>query len=229
MVVSALAQPCSALPSPTASVKPLCSDCDALSLSASPSVFLSVRACSRSLVCVQVREVHAPPPAHPTKQYQIDIKTAWPATSAVRGAVDYCASVRALHLYRCTVPWLTYSIRTAKRRVVDQSGRNIIASRDSREVILATCLSPLRLHLPHFFRTLLHLAAPAPGPRACTRTFCSLPPAHCTLHLATQRRLSNRGPMSLPSTLPKILACIYEYGVQHGTALQQYAQYGCSV
>ncbi|KAG6356954.1 hypothetical protein INS49_014829 [Diaporthe citri] len=35
--------------------------------------------------------------------------------------------------------------------------------------------------------------------------------------------------MSLPSTLPKILACIYKYGVQHGTALQQYAQYGCSV
>lgn len=114
-------------------------------------------------------------------------------------------------LYPRTVPRLTHQSGQPNAGVVDQSGRNIIASRDSREAIPAACLSPsASAPAPAtLFRTLLHPAAP--GPHACTRTFCTLhhAAAPCTLHLATQRRPSNRGPMSLPSTPPKILACIY--------------------
>lgn len=112
-----------------------------------------------------------------------------------------------LALYPRTVPWLTYPSGQPGAGVVDQSGRNIIASWDSREVIPATCLSPLPLHLPHPSTTCCSLLHPAaPWPSRLQSQF--LHPAPCT-HLATQRRLSNRGPMFLPSTLPKILACIY--------------------
>lgn len=99
--------------------------------------------------------------------------------------------------------------------VVDQSGRNIIASRDSREVIPATCLSPLRLHLPHFFRTLLHPAANlhlALAPALAPSAPCPLQP-NAAFRIAA--------PCPSRRHYPRSWHASTKYGVQHGTALQQ--------
>ena len=120
--------------------------------------------------------------------------------SAVRGLVDYCASVRRLvPAYRSQAH---SSIRAAKRRCgrpkrKEHYRKPGLSRGHPCNLSVASASSPAPATLIH---TLLHPAAP--GPHACTRT-------SCTLHHATQRRLSNRGPMSLPSTPPKILACIY--------------------
>lgn len=132
-----------------------------LSLSPSPFVFLIVRACLRVYLCASKVEGGGPPPpqpqppAHPTRQYQTR-GLVWPATSAVRGTVDYRASVRASPLYPRTVPWLHLSIRTARRRCGRPKRKEHYrkAGTLARSSLRPAC-PPLRaLHLPHFFRTL---------------------------------------------------------------------------
>lgn len=192
-MVSALAQPCCALPSPTVSAQSLCSNYDVLSLPLYPShfVFLIVRACLRVyFLCATRVEGGAPPPppqppAHPTGQYQTG-RLVWPATSAVRGTVDHRASVRASPLYPRTVPWLHLSIRTARRRCGRPKRKEHYRKPGlSRGHPCDLLVPPSALCTCHTSSAPCPLHPAAPGPRACTRNSCTLQsaPTLATLHL----------------------------------------------
>lgn len=238
-MVSALAQPCCALPSPTASALcPLPGLCAAAAMSSRPpssSLLLSVRgrvgAWARE--CVQV--VGAPPsPAHPTKRHQT-----WHGDCV---ASHVCSSrygglpcIRPSPLYPRTVhrpARLTHPSGQPGAGALDQSGRNIIASRDSREAIPAACLSPLLLHLPHPSSPCCTLLLAAPCSTWPSRLHSHLlRPAPCTLHPPCNPTPPFESRPHVPpvdTTQDPGMHLRYRYGLQHGTAVQ-HAQYGDSV
>lgn len=151
-----------------------------LSLHHSPPPCFSphVSACARARACDARGGGQPPATAHPAKQYQSSrqLRVASYVCSSQCGRL-LCADMSPL--YPRTVPMFTHPSGQPNKGVVDQSGRNIIAGRDSREVIPASCLSFYASAPATLFRSLLHLSAPA---APCSTYQVALAPALRTSH-----------------------------------------------